>query len=68
MWKLAQFSCVYYPHQAYEIQQVLSYSVDIKAPRELWNPLSKTALSRCSFIWNKGPVTSEMTLKLKNNF
>ena len=38
---------------------VLPYSVDFKAPRELWNPLSKstkTVLSKCSLIWNKGPV------------
>ena len=24
--------------------------------QELWNPLSKTILSKCSFIWNKGHV------------
>ena len=27
-----------------------------KAPCELWNPLSKTVLSKCSSIWNKRPV------------
>ena len=32
-------SCVYYACQTYEIYQVLSYSVDFKAPQELWNPL-----------------------------
>ena len=25
-------------------------------PREIWNPLSKTVLNKCSLIWNKGPV------------
>ena len=37
-------SYVYYAHQTHEIYQVhvLPYSVDYKAPRELWNPLSKT--------------------------
>ena len=49
-------SCVYYVHQIREIYQVLPYSVDFKAPVELWNPLSKTALSKCGFIWNKGHV------------
>ena len=49
-------TCVYYACQTHEIYQVLSYFVDFKAPRELWNPLSKTVLSNCSFIWNKGPV------------
>ena len=26
-----------------------------QSSRELWNPLSKTVLRKCSFIWNKGP-------------
>ena len=38
-------SCVYYVYQTRDIYQVLPYSV------ELWNPLSK-----CSFIWIKGPI------------
>ena len=42
--------------QTTEIYQVLSYSVDFKAPGELWNPLSKTVLNRCRFNWNKAPV------------
>ena len=49
-------SRVYYAHQTHEIYQVLPYSVDFKAPGELCNPLSKTVLSECSFIWNKGCV------------
>ena len=49
-------SCVYYAHQTYEIYQVLPDSLDFKAPEELWNPISKAVLSKCSFIWNKGPL------------
>ena len=47
---------IHYANHTCEIYQVLPYSVDFKAPEELWNPLSKTALSKCSFIWNKGPI------------
>ena len=32
------------------------YTVDFKAPGKLWNPLSKTVLSKCSFIWSKWPI------------
>ena len=67
-WKIGQFvmpqtcenllglvnSYVYYARQARGIYQVLPYSVDFKAPGELWDPLSKTVLSKCSFIWDKG--------------
>ena len=48
-------SCVYYARQIREIYQVLSYSVDPKAPRELWSPLSKAVLCKYSFVSNKGP-------------
>ena len=34
---------------------------------ELWNPLSKIYLSKGSFTWNKRPVKSAMTIKLKSN-
>ena len=45
-------SCVYYAHQPHEIYQVLSYrSVDFKDPGELWNPLSKTLLSKCIVVY-----------------
>ena len=47
-------SCIYYACQTNEVYQVLPYSVDFKALRELWNPLSKTVLS-------------EMTVKFKSN-
>ena len=41
-------SCFYCVHQTREIYQVLPYLVDIKAPAELWNPLSKTLLNTCN--------------------
>ena len=47
-------SYVYYVHQTREIYQVLRYSVEFKAPRRLWNPLSKSILG--SFTLNDGPV------------
>ena len=56
-------SCIYYTHQTREIYYVLPYSVDFKAPRELWNPPSKMICRECSFIPDKGPVN-----KLVNNF
>ena len=37
-------SYVYYACQTHEIYQVLPYSVDCKAPRELWSPLNKAEL------------------------
>ena len=49
-------SCIYYSLQTCEIYQVLPYSLDFKAPGELWNPLNKRVRSKCSFIWNRGPV------------
>ena len=49
-------SYIYHARQTHEVYQVLPYAVDFKAPGELWNLLSKTVLSKCSFIWNKGPV------------
>ena len=33
-------NCIYYADQTYEIYQVLLYSVDFKAPGDIWNPLS----------------------------
>ena len=49
-------SCVYYACQTCEIYQVLPYSVNFKAPTELWNSLSKIVLSKCSFICNEEHV------------
>ena len=45
---------------------VLPCSVDFKAPAELWNPMSMTVLSKCSFIWIKGPVNIWNDQKVKN--
>ena len=42
--------CVYYARKTREINKILIYSVDSKAPAELWNPMSKTILSKCSLI------------------
>ena len=49
-------SCIKYARQTHDIYLVLPYSVDFKAPSELWNPLRKAVLNQCSFIWNKGPI------------
>ena len=49
-------NCIYCAHQICEIYQVLPNSVDFKAPGELWNPLGKTVLNKCSFIQNQLPV------------
>ena len=38
------------------IYQVPPYALDFNAPAELLNPMSKTILSKCSFIWDKAPV------------
>ena len=71
LWELAWSChvniCVYDVRQTREIYQLLPYSVDFKAPGELWNPLSKTVLSKYSFVWNKGHLTLEMTINLKRN-
>ena len=43
-------SDIYYACQIHEIYQILPYSVDFKAPWELWNPLSKTVFCKfCKF-------------------
>ena len=56
-------SWVYYARQTPKIDQVLPYSVDFRAPDELWNPLSK-----CSVIWNKRPRKVSNDRKVQNNF
>ena len=57
-----------YAHQTRGIYQVLPYSMDFKAIGELWNPPSKTVLSKIFFLFGKKDLqTSEMTIKLKND-
>ena len=55
-WLGLVYSCIHYACRIHEIYQLLSYSVDFKTPMELWNPLNKTVLRKCSFIWNKWPA------------
>ena len=50
------------------IYQALLPAVDFKAPGELWNYLSKTALSKCIIFGIKGLQTCAMTLKLQSIF
>ena len=47
---------IYFAYRTHEVYLVLPYSVDFKATVELWNPPSKTVLSKCSFNLNKGPM------------
>ena len=54
--------CIYYACQTCKIYKVLPCSLHFG---ELWNPLSKTVLNKCGFIWNKGPVN--ILKKLKND-
>ena len=55
-------SCLYYARQTHDIYQVpgavllRGFQSSKGAPRELWNPLSKTQLSKYNFVWNKGTV------------
>ena len=46
-------SCVYYASQTHEINRVLPYSMDFKAPWELWNPLSKTVCNNVVLFGTK---------------
>ena len=49
-------NCIYHACQTPEICKVLPYSMDFKVPQELWSSWNKTVLSKCSLIWNEGPV------------
>ena len=49
------------------IYQVLPYSVDFKAPPELWNQLSKRVLDKCCLFRIKDMCISKMTTKLEGN-
>ena len=52
-------SPIYYARQIREIYLVLPYSLDSKAPVELWNPLSKAVFSKYSFISNEGRIWND---------
>ena len=45
---------VCYASETHEIYQVLHCSVDSQDSRELWNPMTKTVVSKRSFVWSKG--------------
>ena len=61
-------SYVYSASQIHEIYQVLPSSVDFKASKGLSNPLSYTALGKCSFISNKGAVNISNYCKAQKIF
>ena len=48
-------SCIYHACNTDAIYLVLPYSMDFKAPRELWNPL-RHYQGDVIFILSKGPV------------
>ena len=58
---------IYYVGHRREIYRVLPYSMDLKAPRELWNVLGETTFSKCSFIWHKGPANIWIDCKAQSN-
>ena len=37
-------------------QALLDFKAPVKAPLEIWNPLSNTELRKCNFVWKKRPV------------
>ena len=45
--------CIYYAYQTHDTYRIVPYSVDSKAAQELWNPLSKTVLSKFNLILNR---------------
>ena len=60
--------CIYYACHTHKIYPALPYSVGFKAPRELWNPLSKIVHSMHIILLGiKDLQTSEMMVKLKSN-
>ena len=46
-------SCDNYARQTCEIYQVVSYSMDFKAPKELWNPQIRQHLSNVILFGTK---------------
>ena len=49
-------SCIYYTRQMHETYHGTALLNGFQNSVELWNPQNKTALSKCSFMWNKGPA------------
>ena len=47
-------NCVYYACQSHEIYRAPPYSVDFKAPGELWDPLRQYLVNMV--LLDKGPV------------
>ena len=39
----------------------------LPSSQELWNAMRKTVLNTCSFVWNKDPYTSEITVNFDTN-
>ena len=66
-WLSILHSCVCYAHQTRNIYYVLPNSVDVKAPIELWNPLSKKVIRKCSFALSEGPVNTRKKNTTKSN-
>ena len=58
-------SCVYLSHRTRDISQVLPYSVHSKAPGELWQPLGKAVLGKCSFMSIFFPVLETESVLLE---
>ena len=54
-------SCIYYACQTHEIYHVLLLS-GFQSSLRIWNPLSKTGLSKCHFIWNDINLKSNLCL------
>ena len=58
---------VHYVCQTCKIYQVLPFSVDFKAPGELWNPLSKTVQSKQN-MWNNHKTEKNLYVEPVNIF
>ena len=66
LWKLARIckGCLLCPPDPWNLPGTALVS---GFQSSTWNILSKTVLSKCSFIWNKWPVNIWNDLKLKSN-
>ena len=66
-WFLLVNCCVYHVRQTCEIDQILPYSVNFKAPGNFEIRWVRQYLIN-DFIWNKGPVNKKMTVKIRSPF